>query len=229
MCGLIAVVAKTKSFDVALFDRLMTEAQIRGQHSTGLASVNRNKSLNTINHAVPAHLFPRADFSSLIHPTTQAAVGHFRYSTSGGTTNQPIMRNGVALAHNGVVSQAPKQQWSSLFDVECEGDNDSEILLQYYLSPTSQHPLDIQSSSQACVVLTPQELVFWRNEERPLYYSDNDHEFIVSSTKDILIRAGVTKKSIVRCESCVEYRINVGDPSVPHVRAIRKSNTDLQP
>jgi hypothetical protein len=64
-------------------------------------------------------------------------------------------------------------------------------------------------------------MLFFRNEQRPLYYS-TDSGIVVASTKNILERSEF--EHILKTDSCVEYKID-GKFST---KLIRQSKTDLQ-
>ena len=64
-------------------------------------------------------------------------------------------------------------------------------------------------------------ILFFRNEQRPLYYS-TDKDIYIASTKNILERSGF--EHILKTDSCVEYKID-GKFST---NLIRQSKTDLQ-
>ena len=123
---------------------------------------------------------------------TNMIIGHARYSTSDLNYNQPITSR-----------------------------NDSEIILRSY--ENNKHPLQLDGS-MATIILDMTDkptILFFRNEQRPLYYS-TDNGIFVASTKNILERSGF--EHILKTDSCVEYRID-GKFST---NLIRQSKTDLQ-
>jgi glutamine phosphoribosylpyrophosphate amidotransferase len=156
-------------------------------------------------------------------------IGHTRYSTSDIEYNQPISDGTRAIALNGVISQADPDKWPELFDVRCEGRNDAEIALQ--MLKQNRHPLLIEPSSQACVVINAREntLEFWRNEERPLYYLDTSEYTLVASTQDIFCRVGIRDSKLT--QACVSYTSRLW-PRIPQrkleLKSIRAPKEDLQ-
>lgn len=231
MCGVIGLVNTNpnKSFPTELLRRMANEAQIRGQHATGIATLDDRNYMEVGKVAIPASEYK---FEHMIIPyNTRAVIIHCRYSTSDLAFNQPMETEGLALIHNGVVSQADPSEWKKLFGVECETRNDSEILLR--LIEQGYHPLDVQPSSQACILLDAiaRKLFFWRNEERPLYYTINSDYLAVASTRDILLRsAAATDDDIWQCEPCVDYSVDLllDTPFALHTRSIRIASDDLQ-
>lgn len=80
--------------------------QHRGQESAGVAWMNGNKNIHSLKGTGLVHL--ALDQQELASKETSCAIGHVRYSTSGGselTNAQPLTatssRGAVAIAHNG--------------------------------------------------------------------------------------------------------------------------------
>jgi glutamine phosphoribosylpyrophosphate amidotransferase len=225
MCGLVALVNKENGkFPVDLFRSLLVQARIRGQHATGVAYIT--DSLKSVNESVPAVMFdiPKDMYDAKV------AIGHTRYSTSSLDWNQPVTNGHGALIHNGVVTQSLPKYWFGEFGVRCKTENDSEILM--HMIQIGHHPLTLKNTSQACVYVSPDYdvLRFWRNEERPLYYMENDEFFVVASTKDIMTRAGWVDGTPIECKPGVEYRYitKSTSPSRLSSKQIVEPSEDLQ-
>lgn len=225
MCGLIAVVNKENGkFPADMFKSVVYQAQIRGQHATGLAFDNADelvvmiKALPATNVDMPIELYD-----------AKMAMCHTRYSTSNLLWNQPNYTEHTALIHNGVVTQADPEKWEELFGVECATGNDSEILLR--LMEQGRHPLHLENTSQACVYMdvAKGQLKFWRNEQRPLYYLENNDFLLVASTVDIIHRLGINRSFdyVHRCEPCVEYTYDINKKSLSQEQ-VRIPSEDLQ-
>lgn len=217
MCGLLGCYAASpEEFPQSLFWEMANEVKIRGFHATGLTSSDGT----ILESKVEATGFNWFDRPNLIDK--KSAILHCRYSTTSDLTyNQPIIKPMNALIHNGVVSQAAPSEWEDLFGVKCETTNDSEILIQLWNS--GRHPLEIANSSQACILLEPNRMYFWRNEQRPLYYHKGKSFVLVSSTRDIFARCHLSAN---KCDPCVEY--SVGEGCEISERQIRESMKDLQ-
>jgi glutamine phosphoribosylpyrophosphate amidotransferase len=223
MCGLIAVVNKENGkFPVDLLTSLLLEAHIRGQHATGMSYIVGNE----LRH----HIEPR-DAKSFHIPfdvyDAKAAMIHTRYSTSDLQWNQPNFNESTSIIHNGVVTQADPLEWEGIFGVRCKTKNDSEILL--HLMNQGKHPLELVNTSQACIFMDSirQELSFWRNEQRPLYYVNNDDFLVVASTKDIIYRAGILGMDVWKCLPCVDYTYDLHTETLTQ-HSVRIANEDLQ-
>lgn len=223
MCGIVAS-HNPNGVNMIVFRRLMMEAMIRGQHATGISYVDGDQVV-TIKNPVKASLFELPTIK------TTAIIGHCRYSTSDLEYNQPIAEQDFAIAHNGVVTQLPPDDWEEAFGFRCTGRNDTELLLRAFEHDV--HPLEaFPRASIAAAFITIDrngpELNFFRNGQRPLWYSyeDEEEECFVASTRDIFLRAKV-EHGPQRCEAGHHYR------AVPNVGFMSYQMTagfeDLQP
>jgi len=215
MCAVVGL--QSKNFiDKSFVKEILLKSMIRGKHATGLSWIESGKLKHEI---VPysADLFDLPDFK------TKNLIAHCRYSTSDLLYNQPVYKGTTSLAHNGVVDQSDPSKWESKYDMKFSTKCDSEILLLHWLKGI--HPLNIEGS-MSCVVLTNKKepaLNFFRNEQRPLYFSQTENTLLVGSTLDILKNLGL--KNISKTEPCYDYcSIN----NILEVVKIRESYEDLQ-
>jgi len=115
MCGLVAMIAKTKygfQFkDQQMFDQLLYANALRGEDSTGVFGINKYGNLQMIKSAKPSADFIRTkgykDFSSKVFSEYRIVVGHNRASTRGATTDQnahPFIEDHICLVHNGTLN-----------------------------------------------------------------------------------------------------------------------------
>jgi len=196
MCGVIGAVIPDCSYDdLALLRKLFLESSIRGLHATGVAYVKRGQVLY-FREAIPANQFlEKYDLSDCIDQNgTLHLIGHCRYSTSDLEFNQPMVSPDLALVHNGVVTQDPRNNWETMFDLVTLGGNDSELLLRG-LVDKGKSPLELFPDASLAVVELHRDktLRFYRNGLRPLYFANlpNSLGCVVASTADILHRSGV--------------------------------------
>lgn len=107
--------------------------QHRGQESSGIASSDSNKIHVHKSNGLVAQVFEEKDFE---HLRGKIAIGHNRYSTSGGTLhqhNQPVHKSGdpIALAHNGnLPSTKALETFLSKNGVSLDHLNDSEMIYE---------------------------------------------------------------------------------------------------
>lgn len=105
--------------------------QHRGQESSGIASTNGSKIHVHKSLGLVPQVFQEKDFDHLVG---EIAIGHNRYSTSGGTLhqhNQPVHNSGdpLALAHNGnLPSTEALEEYLIKNGVEVGNLNDSELI-----------------------------------------------------------------------------------------------------
>ena len=203
MCGVVAGF-DPNGVDMIAFRKLLLQSMVRGQHATGVSWFENGK-IRTIKDAVKANLFEMPKIETI------AIIGHCRYSTSDLQYNQPISGKDFAIAHNGVVTQAPPEEWEERFALQVTGKNDTELLLKAF--EVDLHPLQaFPHASMACAMVLNEtdgaELGFFRNGQRPLWYDyeDDDNRCWVASTKDIFVRAEITDHP-KRCEAGHHYRV----------------------
>lgn len=195
MCAVIGAIIRSPSLDqLNSVKRVFIESKIRGMHATGLSFV-KNSSIHTIKAPLDAEAFPFDFLSYLNEDGNLYLIGHCRYSTSDLEYNQPMANDSKSIAHNGVITQEHPSKWENLYGYKCHTKNDSELILQTIESCES--PLHRwQNSSLAVVELyADKKIRLYRNGKRPIYYTKIPNGWIVTSTKDIPIRAGIVGKT----------------------------------
>tara|TARA_R100001163_G_scaffold62879_1_gene54111 strand:- start:36 stop:677 length:642 start_codon:yes stop_codon:yes gene_type:complete len=213
MCAVVGAYSKDK-VNLESFQRVIVQSMIRGKHASGIAWNDNGKLAYRV-------ISESANFLEFKGIETNMIIGHARYSTSDLNYNQPITSNKIAIVHNGVISQENPDTWKAIYGYDFKTRNDSEIILRSY--ENNKHPLHLTGSMSTIILdlTTKPTMLFFRNEQRPLYYSTDDGIF-VASTKNILERSGF--EHILKTESCVEYRID----DKFNKENIRQSKTDLQ-
>ena len=107
--------------------------QHRGQESSGIASSDGTKIHVHKSNGLVAQVYEEKDFD---HLKGSIAIGHNRYSTSGGTLhqhNQPVHKPGdpIALAHNGnLPSTKALEDYLTKNGVSLDHLNDSEMMYE---------------------------------------------------------------------------------------------------
>lgn len=189
MCAIVGAVIRSPSQeDFEMLKRVFHESRIRGMHATGISYVKDNK-VQTIKLAVPADKFP-FEFENYVNEDGSLyLVGHCRYSTSDLQYNQPIGDSSVSIVHNGVVSQELPENWKNLYGYDTETKNDSELVFK----SITESPLEKWGDASLAVVelYKDKHIRFYRNGKRPIYLSLIQNGCIITSTKDIAVRAGV--------------------------------------
>jgi glutamine phosphoribosylpyrophosphate amidotransferase len=194
MCAVIGAALKSPTPEqLELVRNVFLESRIRGMHATGLSYVSNGKVV-TLKEPVPSPEFtPLSDMEQFINEDGNLyLIGHCRYSTSDLRYNQPIQINDkVSIVHNGVISQELPENWKDLYGYETETHNDTELInhtLEAGLNPLTEWA----DSSMAVIELHSDGMMVWyRNGKRPLYKTVLKNGNIITSTKDIVKRAGI--------------------------------------
>ena len=156
MCGIFGIYS-VNNIDLKEIKKLASLSERRGRDSSGLLFLQDEK-----------YKVVRADFrigrliSDLQSTQTQFMIGHSRLITNGQADNQPLVRDGIALIHNGIIVDDEKFWKTSSFKREQQVD--SEVLLALALTHLEEsEPLEdlyirIQQNctgSFSCALLIP--------------------------------------------------------------------------
>ena len=189
MCAVVGMVLRSPTTeDFQMVTRVFHESRIRGLHATGISYVKGGKII-TEKLAVPANEFP-FEFKNYVNEDGSLyLIGHCRYSTSDLQYNQPIGDDSVSIVHNGVVTQELPENWKELYGYDTETKNDSELIYK----TVGESPLEKweDASISAIELYSDKHIRFYRNGKRPIYLSLIQNGCIITSTKDIAVRAGV--------------------------------------
>ena len=214
MCGVIGI-NSIDYIDPNIIKKLLEQTRIRGLHATGVSFIYNGRIFSEI---VPA---PSTDFRVLDFKIKNF-IAHCRYSTSDLQYNQPIFNENYSIVHNGVIDQSDPSGWAKKYKMNFRTRNDSEIILNSWVK--NQHPLLLDGSMASIILnLKNKSINFFRNEQRPLYYTQNATTTIIASTFDILKRSGLT--NIIKTKPCVDYMLK--DNKITE-NIIRESLEDLQ-
>jgi len=194
-CAVIGV-SNTRDFDVARLVYLgLWSLQHRGQDSSGIASYDGVKLHVHKKSGLVSHVYDETSLASL---KGQVAIGHNRYSTSGGKDdahNQPYYyeSQNFAFAHNGNLPFVDKlQAYLDKNDISHEGYNDTG-LMSLALRNELKTGKTIESAIKkcwplftgafSCVGLLGDTLFAFRDEHgiRPLALGKTSHGYIVAS------------------------------------------------
>lgn len=194
MCGVVGYSSRSVTKrDLSKLRQVLIESRIRGMHASGIAWFD-GKRIQCCSDSVPIDtLLESFDLNQLLYRNGRVSmIAHARYSTSSLKYNQPLVGEHIAIAHNGVISQASAKEWYGLYGYQCITKNDSELLLRAI--EKGDNPLRVfPDASIAAVTLDDQGNVeYIRNKRRPLWVGRIGAGTVVASTFDILHRAGVS-------------------------------------
>lgn len=194
MCAVFGFYIKNLTLeDFSLIKRVISNSEIRGMHATGVSYVDKENKIKTMKLPIRGsqfvdHMIEHTDF---MNPEGHLImIGHCRYSTSDLNYNQPIASSKYSIAHNGVITQSPSENWEREYGFKFETKNDSEIVLRT-LEAGKNSLVEYPDASIACLELSPEKITFYRNGKRPLHYNFLDGDLIISSTSNILKRSGI--------------------------------------
>lgn len=177
MCGLVGVAGNIFTTDRKAFRNLLVLDTLRGDHSTGTATVSAGGKVEvakSVGH--PFNLFEsfKEIFDKDGIPKSAASkviMGHNRFATMGARTADnahPFWHEGVVGAHNGTLDK----YWIKNLDDHAKFEVDSEALI-YNIS---KHGPDILKKVKGAYALTwwdekQKKMFFIHNKERPLFFA----------------------------------------------------------
>ena len=225
MCAIVgAVVKQPTANDFQTLKRVFHESKIRGMHATGISYV-KNGKVFTEKLPVPADQFP-FKFSEYVNEDGNLyLVGHCRYSTSDLEYNQPIANDNLSVVHNGVITQELPENWEQLYGYTCDTKNDTELLLHTIEDNVSPLERWQDASLSVCVLSADKTLKVFRNGKRPNYLTFIANGVIITSTKDIPVRAGIELPTM---ETPMNTYLTFDDQVTMMVEKIDIESKDLQ-
>jgi amidophosphoribosyltransferase len=169
--------------------------QHRGQEASGIAATDGEKIRVHKAMGLVSQVYTETDLEKL---PGNMAIGHNRYSTSGGSTpehNQPVARSAeiLALAHNGNLPTTKKlQEFLTKKGIYAHDLNDSEMMhavLKYYLvkgaslEEAIRKAFPLFTGAFSLVILTKDKLAAVRdaNGIRPLSIGKLPDGYVISS------------------------------------------------
>lgn len=193
MCGVVGVnIQNVGENDLKTIRRVFLETEIRGKHASGISWFD-GKSLKCIKKPIPiSELLEEISFNDMIFDSNVRLIGHIRYSTSDIEYNQPITGDdSIHIVHNGVITQQDSSLWKSEFGYDCKTKNDSELLWNCFKSKENYLEKFKGCSASYISLDSFGNMVNGRNSLRPQWIGNLENGFIISSTKNILLRSGI--------------------------------------
>jgi len=121
MCGIFGVISKHKINKSKLFT-LVDHSQQRGKDSSGFVFVE-----NDVYKISKADFNVKKLFKKNSFKNTNIVLGHSRLITNGLSDNQPVLRDGIFVLHNGIIVN-DEEAWSQISDRRLF-QIDSEIII----------------------------------------------------------------------------------------------------
>lgn len=213
MCGVFGSIVPG-GLDSRAIRLLVSHAEQRGRDSSGLV----------ILRAGDYHAF-RADFTieRLLRRApvrgSDVFVGHSRLVTNGTSDNQPVVRDGIAVVHNGIVVNHD-ELWATTSRAR-ELEIDTEVIpalladrLDAGDTPeeAAQHVLGVARGTISCAAVIPARgtLLLFSNSGS-LYRGEKDHGVVFSSERYPLEQIGAADVRQVRAPEAIDIPTSTAD------------------
>lgn len=170
--------------------------QVRGEHSTGIAVVNRGNTTPRIAKAVggATELFGLKAYDKALEGVNRVLIGHNRYATVGAITASnahPFTRGAVTGVHNGSLQGYTNLEGYGEFAV------DSEILYNHIAEYGLADALQNTYGAMALYWWNAETRTvnIYRNDERPLYWATSvDQKVCMVASEPWMIQASAARQ-----------------------------------
>ena len=166
MCGIFGSFSKS-SIDYEVLKKVGMNSLERGQDSSGLIYQNNELNVRKASFSLKK-LFAREEIND-----SHLIAGHSRLATNSISDNQPVVKNGVLLIHNGIVCNY--QELYSRFGLTQHYEIDSEIIIDLY----NMYLREGNSISEACTNTllvcegVVSAVIFDTNNDKIIFLSNN--------------------------------------------------------
>lgn len=235
MCGIVAVAGKIGVNEESAFRQLLILDSLRGEHSTGVVSVNALGEVETAKRVGdPFQLFDTSQWRDIMNRQNRILIGHNRYATVGKINRanaHPFEFSNIVGVHNGTLTNKHSLPNSHRFDT------DTETLYSYINDVGVKEAISHTDGAWALAFFDRRERGFsiLRNKERPLSFAvteDGNTIFVASEAwmlTAILGRKGIKYREITELpvNTLMTFDVNlgqrvwpVGDPIKPRVKTV---------
>ena len=233
MCGLVGMAGDLTPVEEKAFRTLLILDSLRGEDSTGIATVSKHTGDIRIAKALgdPFQLFDTLRFESAMKPISKALIGHNRYATSGGVklrNAHPFEMPTLVGVHNGTLTNKYNLLDHTKFTV------DSENLYHHIDQKGLQSAIDTAQGAWALVWWDKVEetLNFLRNKERALYFCNSEKDGVLFwASEPWMLNVALARHSIKHTEpqlfgEDVHYSVHINDKGElfkPHLHKMIKT------
>lgn len=205
MCGIFGAISNQVVLEKKLNVLAMCSRR-RGFDSSGIVYFNENEKEYEIIRA-------DYDITKLLKKrnwrNSKVIMGHSRLITNGLLDNQPVVRDGLCLIHNGIIINE-EELWNSI-DIERKFEVDSEVIIAVALEYLEKgNPVEGLSKyilsrckgniSAALAIPSKGKLILFSNNGS-LYVGEMQNDLYFASEEHILKKVGCTKTTQILEES----------------------------
>jgi len=198
LCGLVGVAGSIHKKELTSFLRMLQYDTIRGEHSTGVGFVKRDKAMGFYKTTEPGWDFvsdPR--FTKKIDTFNNAVlIGHNRYATRGKVSSRnahPFMHGNILGAHNGTIGNPEDLTEGGVFDV------DSEALIHEINAIGLPEAIKKIRGAWALTFYNQKDhtINFLRNDQRPLFIAESeDGQTLFWASEDWMLYGGPVREGV---------------------------------
>jgi len=174
LCGIVGLAGALKPEDEQMFKVLLLLDYFRGQDSTGMAVIGKDKTVKVLKTADdPIILMQHEDFELTLHAAvSRGFLGHNRAATIGGTSRanaHPFTHGSITGVHNGTLTVVNKLELASRLEESYA--TDSETLYAHMAKYGVEDTITRLEGAWALVWFNTADntLNMIRNAERPLW------------------------------------------------------------
>jgi predicted glutamine amidotransferase len=224
MCGIVGIIRTDaggiSDKHIKMFESLLLVSQLRGEDGTGVMWLNKDaKQVSFVKDAVPARKF----FISREWKTakerlagTNTLIGHCRFRTRGSNntanTHPFVLNNTFGLVHNGSLPDSDNDR--TIYDYAVDS-----LFMAERIHKNGFDALKDISGAAAIAVLNSVDnsVCLFRNNERPMFFLQEENTFIFASQKHFLEAIfpqlnSPEKAEVFMTKDDTLIRINLDDP-----------------
>ncbi len=197
MCGLVGRAGPLETQDEKVFKILLLLDYLRGQDSTGVASISKQNKVDIVKVGDdPIILFNSQDYDSTVVGLVDAIwIGHNRSATIGATTRanaHPFKCDHIIGVHNGTLDKSSLATLESRMDIMY--GTDSETIFQHMAIYGVEDTVKRLQGAWALVWYDSDQktLNMLKNDKRPLYTCETtrgDKKFLTWASEFNMIQA----------------------------------------
>lgn len=221
MCGLVGAAGDLVIKDETVFKQLLAVDSLRGNDSTGVATINRADVVKIAKQVGdPFNLMEFSQFKSAFNGAIKCLIGHNRYATTGKINKKnahPFELDGVVGAHNGTLNN----KWNLLDHNDF--DTDSEALFNHIDVKGLKDAIETAKGAYALTWFDKEKntINFLRNKERPLFFTFSEDRKKIYWASEKWMLEGVLERNEVKFDPVVmtledhHYAFKIPAPNTP--------------